>query len=403
MIPQIKHYLKAGAPVLFLRTVDYDQALDRGIDALRILPASDNAGEMQVATWSITSGLKKAKLKKEGKQVFPKEGEDVGLIDALAWIEEMTNAALFCFNVRQFLSDSPADVQALIEAAMAAKRRFSHIFLIGPDLPMIPELKNLIVYPSMPLPTHDELTDHFRDLISDGGHLLSFPDGKPWVSYLPKSVGGKRVENAEYRKDEKEQLISAAARAATGMSLFAAEQALALSLGMTRTVDAKIVLDQKKTEIATSDVLTYISPDETLASIGGFDALKDWLQTREKAFSPEARKYGLSFPKGILLCGVAGSGKSLVAKAISSFLGIGEIRLDVSRIHRKYYGESEGIMADALRIAEAVAPSILWVDRILSTLKRVNSVKPLTSNVEGNTEPSQFVRLEGVETSRLSA
>jgi SpoVK/Ycf46/Vps4 family AAA+-type ATPase len=101
-----------------------------------------------------------------------------------------------------------------------------------------------------------------------------------------------------------------------------------------------------------------------MGDIGGLDLLKDWIRKRARAFSEEARRYGLPRPKGVLLLGVQGCGKSLTAKAVARLWNLPLLRFDVSRIFDRFIGSSESNMRHALQTAESIAPAILWVDEI---------------------------------------
>ena len=130
--------------------------------------------------------------------------------------------------------------------------------------------------------------------------------------------------------------------------------------------DIEAVLDAKKKVIQRSGVLDYYPAEETLQDVAGLEALKSWLRKRKAAFvDPDrAKKFGLSPPRGLLLLGVQGCGKSLCAKAVASEWGQPLIRLDPSNLYNKFYGESERNLRRAIRTAENMAPVVLWIDEI---------------------------------------
>ena len=125
-----------------------------------------------------------------------------------------------------------------------------------------------------------------------------------------------------------------------------------------------LVLDEKKQILRKSGLIEYIATDETLGSVGGLEHLKRWLDRRAEAFTVEARQFGLPEPKGLLLLGVQGCGKSLTAKAIASRWGLPLLRLDMGRIFAGFIGSSEENVRKAIRIAEGIAPAVLWIDEI---------------------------------------
>jgi SpoVK/Ycf46/Vps4 family AAA+-type ATPase len=156
------------------------------------------------------------------------------------------------------------------------------------------------------------------------------------------------------------------------------QAALGLTLGEAENVFAKIIVRdqrlsaedvgevfaQKQQIIRKSGLLEYYPAQETFDQVGGLAVLKDWLQKRSVAFSDEARQFGLPAPKGILLLGVQGCGKSLCAKAVSSLWQLPLLRFDMGRMFGSLVGSSEENVRRAIAIAESVAPAILWVDEI---------------------------------------
>jgi SpoVK/Ycf46/Vps4 family AAA+-type ATPase len=124
------------------------------------------------------------------------------------------------------------------------------------------------------------------------------------------------------------------------------------------------VLAEKQQIIRKSGLLEYYTTEESFATVGGLDSLKEWLRKRALAFCPEARAFGLPAPKGILLLGVQGCGKSLCAKAVSTLWQMPLLRFDVGRMFGSYVGSSEENIRRAISLAESVAPAVLWVDEI---------------------------------------
>jgi ATP-dependent 26S proteasome regulatory subunit len=130
--------------------------------------------------------------------------------------------------------------------------------------------------------------------------------------------------------------------------------------------DKKLILQEKKQLIKKSGMLEMVSTEETINNIGGLDHLKEWLIRKTKVFKnlDQAIKYGVDVPKGIMIIGMPGCGKSLSAKATATLFEIPLVRLDVGRLLGKYIGESEENMRRALLLAEATSPCVLWIDEI---------------------------------------
>jgi ATP-dependent 26S proteasome regulatory subunit len=129
-------------------------------------------------------------------------------------------------------------------------------------------------------------------------------------------------------------------------------------------VDAAIIRDQKAERVRKAGLLDVIQQVESVESIGGLGEIKAWLNSYETCFSPEAKAFGCKTPKGLLLVGVPGTGKSLTAKAIASMWHRPLLRFDIGKVFDKYVGESESKIRRCLAIAEAVAPCVLWIDEV---------------------------------------
>lgn len=165
----------------------------------------------------------------------------------------------------------------------------------------------------------------------------------------------------------RERLISAA----VGLTVAQAQRVFAKAIVKGGTLgddDIELVTHEKKEVIRESGALEYYDAHETPADVGGLEVLKDWLRLRERAFSHEARQYGLPAPKGIALIGIPGTGKSLTAKMIAALWKLPLLRLDVGALYGSLIGESEERARRALHLAQTVAPCILWIDEIEKAL-----------------------------------
>jgi len=154
-------------------------------------------------------------------------------------------------------------------------------------------------------------------------------------------------------------------RAMGGLSTTEAENALALSCIETNGFDPAVVYREKVTAVRRSGLLDVVEPDARgLDGIGGLVNLKAWITRRRRAYSPEAEAFGLPAPKGVLIVGVPGTGKSLSAKAFGTALNVPTIKLDIGSMFNSLVGESESRIRDTLKLAEAMAPCVLWIDEI---------------------------------------
>jgi SpoVK/Ycf46/Vps4 family AAA+-type ATPase len=174
--------------------------------------------------------------------------------------------------------------------------------------------------------------------------------------------------------DTSEPSLKALIDASIGLTRSEAENVFAKTLvvaGRLSGSEADIVHAEKKQVVRKSGLLEYVDSGETLGQVGGLGSLKQWLIRRKAAFDPAARDWGLPTPRGVLLVGVQGCGKSLAAKAIANELGHPLLRMDVGRLFSKLVGETELNLRRALSLAEAVAPVVLWIDELEKALSGV--------------------------------
>lgn len=161
----------------------------------------------------------------------------------------------------------------------------------------------------------------------------------------------------------------AAIDAAVGLTAEEAQSCYARSLVQTRTIDPRTVASEKRRVISREKVLEWYDPiPGGLDAVGGLDGLKAWLKGRRAAFGAKARAYGLPAPRGMLLLGPPGTGKSLTAKAVATAWGMPLLRLDLGALKSKWVGESEGNIRRALKVAEAVSPCVVWLDEVEKAL-----------------------------------
>lgn len=221
------------------------------------------------------------------------------------------------------------------------RARARALVLVTPSGDVPPELSGAAVV-DWPLPDRDEVR-----AILDGV-----------VAVLPEGVEKPDAATTD-----------AAVDGAVGLTAEEAASCYAKSLVTARKIDPAVVVAEKKRVVAREKVLEWHDPDPRgLDAVGGLERLKEWLKARRAAFSPRARAFGLPAPKGVLLVGVPGCGKSLTAKAISAAWQMPLLRMDLGALKSKWVGESEANLRRALATAEAVAPAILWLDEVEKAL-----------------------------------
>ena len=184
------------------------------------------------------------------------------------------------------------------------------------------------------------------------------------------------LESAAAAQGARADADAALLDAARGLTVMEARLAFgkaAAELGRLDHRAVPLVAREKERIIKQSDVLEYYPTDARMADVGGLDALKAWLEQRGRAFGAGARDYGLDAPKGVLLLGVQGCGKSLLAKAVASTWQFPLLRFDLGKVFGGIVGQSEGNLRAALQVAQALAPCVLWIDEIEKGLAGVGS------------------------------
>lgn len=220
------------------------------------------------------------------------------------------------------------------------------IIVISPSKDVPAELSNLTTVLDWPLPDREEIADMLDASIPDSLRKTACPNG----------------------------IRDAAIDAAVGLSGEEAKATFARSLVQLKAIDPAIIATEKKRAVGKSGILEFFDPlKDGMEAVGGNDNLKDWLSSRATAFSPAARAYGLPTPKGCILVGVPGCGKSLTAKAIGTAWGVPIIRMDLGALKSKYVGESEGNLRQALSQIEAMGRCVVWLDEIEKALDGATS------------------------------
>ncbi len=291
--------------------------------------------------WSVTRGFRRL----DGERPAPEDGKEPirDPVAALARIEKLSDPSLVVLkDFHPFLSDA-AVVRSLRELAHALKSTFTTVILLSPTLVIPPEIEKEISVLDVPLPTYRDLLDLLKEIVD--------------------VVRRNNRARIELTRDDADELV----RAAQGLTMAEAESAFAKAIatdGRLSREDVGLVLEEKRQVIRKSGLLEYFAAEHGLAQVGGLSNLKTWLDRRGAAFSEAARRFGLPEPKGLLLLGVQGCGKSLTAKAVAGQWRLPLLRLDMGRIFSGLVGSSEENLRRAIHVAESVAPVVLWVDEI---------------------------------------
>ena len=231
----------------------------------------------------------------------------------------------------------------------------NHIFIIlGQALQIPEELKAYTEVIDYSLPTREQIYNFVIQSLQASKETLED------LSADPANADIIKAQKIEYTTDEVNTIVEAC----LGLSIYEIHTQLFKSLSKLGKLDPKFILQAKQQIVHKSDIMEWIEPNVSLNDIGGADNLKDWFKDRKASFSDEAKAFGLEAPKGVLMVGIPGTGKSMSAKALGNIWGVPLLHLDVGKIMSGIVGSSEGNIRKALKTAEAIAPCILWVDEI---------------------------------------
>jgi SpoVK/Ycf46/Vps4 family AAA+-type ATPase len=260
-------------------------------------------------------------------------------LQALELVERLTSEtpALFLLkDFNRFLTDVSIS-RKLKNISRILKLQPKTVIIIGSELDIPRELQDLITVLNFYLPAENEIEQELTRLITS----------------LNIKIDSQLLEN----------LI----QVSQGLSLERIRRVLSKIIATYKTIDENsisILLSEKKQIISQTEILEYWSSDENIQKIGGVDNLKDWLRKRKTSFGIQASNYGLPTPRGLLLIGIQGTGKSLTAKAVATEWQLPLLKLDVGKLFGGIVGESESRLRQTINLAETLSPCILWIDEI---------------------------------------
>lgn len=327
----------------------------RVIDSIHRICDQDTIGISDIHVWDSGRGL----TTPDGMPV--KDTEDMDTPDKI--LDHIT---------AEVLKEMSLGVKAKSSAPMGPLYVLCDMFrYLAPEVEGAPEierkLRNLasmlkytskfvvITSPALKLPTAIEKSIAVVDYPLPGE-----PQLRACVMAIRKVLHDRKRIKEEAYKEDPEPVI----RALMGLTLQEAEDALAKSVVMKDRFDIGVLNDLKRQVVRKGELLDQIFTDETMDDIGGMDGVKQYLKLRKSSFSDEAKEYGLTPPKGIFLLGVQGCGKSLCAKVVANEFQIPLLKLDMGRLFSSYVGDSESNTRKALKIAEGIAPCVLFIDEL---------------------------------------
>ena len=329
MKEELNILVQAQYPLIYLITPEEERA-EQAIAKI----AKDNAEYKRVYVWTVTRGMVEYGQTRQGTQ-----HNTVSPEAAIEWTIRQKDSGIYIFKDLHPFIDGPVITRWLRDAIASFKGSDKAIILMSPVQSLPIELEKEVVVLDYPLPNLAELNQ-----------VLS--------SRLAKSKGS-RLDT-----ETREKLL----KAALGLTKDEAEKVYRkaqVKAGQLTGQEVDIVLSEKKQLIRRNGILEYIEEDETIDSVGGLEELKGWLRQRSNAFTERAREYGLPQPKGMLILGVPGCGKSLIAKTTSRLWGLPLLRLDMGRVYDgSTVGRSEANLRNALKTAESISPVILFIDEL---------------------------------------
>jgi len=348
-IGEVADLIRARYPLLYI--VSHEESrVERALRKLCI------EREMRLEVWSIT----------EGMRVIANGSGERDIKDPLKALEHVNRGeGRTVYVLRDFhpFTKDPSVVRRLRDLASALRKTQKSMIILSPVQKVPPELEksiSSIVY--WELPRRTEIETIARNLV-------------------PQAPAATQKQVAE-----ESGFMEKVVESALGLTEVEAENVFAKSMVRTHTFDIPTILDEKKQIIRKSGMLEYYETREDVGDIGGLEVLKGWLGKRKSAFTKRARDFGLPLPKGILLIGVPGTGKSLTAKAVGSLWQMPLLRLDVGKIFAGLVGSSEENIRTVIRTAEAIAPAILWIDEIEKGFSGTGS----SNNSDGGTTSRVF-------------
>ncbi|MDY6806738.1 MAG: AAA family ATPase, partial [Cyanobacteriota bacterium] len=317
--------LRARYPIIYIPTREEERV------EIAIAEAAKERGNRAVYIWDFVEGYQdNPNYAGLGKR------NPLQALELTDKLPESAPAILILRDFHRFLEDVSIS-RKLRNLARSLKSQPKNIVIIAPQITIPEDLSEILTVLEFPLPDGEQIKTEVERLFVAMGQSV------------PKS------------------LLDDVVRAARGLSIERIRRVLAKAIathGELQPDDVDLILEEKRQTIRQTQILDFYPARENISDIGGLDNLKDWLLRRGGAFSQRAREYGLPHPRGLLLVGIQGTGKSLTAKAIAHHWHLPLLRLDVGRLFAGLVGESESRTRQTISLAEALAPCVLWIDEI---------------------------------------
>jgi AAA+ superfamily predicted ATPase len=321
MRERIIQYVKAGFPGLYVQSSE-EQRVEAEFKSIA------ESLKFGLHLWSATTGLMDVQ-----KQTVRSLNDPLEALLAIAELPEENIVLLRDFHLFLTGDANPVLVGQLKYVLRQAKTQSKTLVIVGCRFLLPPELEREFTLVEFLLPGRDVLHNVLSEIMKSAN--------------LTECSG-----------------VETAISAARGLTTAEAENTFALSVACSGRIDPAVIGREKSNAIRKSGVLEVIDSAETMDSVGGLDLVKAWIVKRRNSFTERARQFGLPAPKGVLIIGVPGTGKSLTAKVTAKVLGVPLLKLDAGRIYGGLVGQSESNLRAVIHTAEAIAPCVLWIDEI---------------------------------------
>jgi SpoVK/Ycf46/Vps4 family AAA+-type ATPase len=346
---RLKILINSSTPIIVMETVEE-------VRALALVRAACSDLSLPIFEWTIADGLVRsgsdgaasprtlsAAVSHDGLAPKTAMYNTTDPVQALANLETMTIEAVFVLKDFHRHMDNPIVVRRLRDVGQKFSANRRTLILTAPAIEMPPELASLVEFLDLPLPDRDRLREIIRETYTRmaGTHTLKLQLDANGVDAMAGNLRGLTEEAAE----------RAISQTVVGR--------LALSPDCISDV-----LDAKKALLKRSEMLEFVDTTDDMSSIGGLDNLKRWLQQRRGAWDDGARQFGLDPPKGVIILGVQGCGKSLCARAVAGEWKLPLVKFDTAAVYDKFIGETEKRIQKVFRVAEGLAPCVLWIDEL---------------------------------------
>ena len=334
-VEELNLLIRARYPIVYVPTSE-EERLERAI--------AEASGERNLYCWDFVEGFQMAGIDKGKAKSNP--------LQALEFIEENRTergAVYMLRDYHRFLEDISIG-RKLRNLARRLRSEPKTILITAPRIAIPDDLAEELTVLEFSLPTFGEIQQELEQLLSDQNLNRSTKEE------LIKACQGLTLNRI--RQVLAKTLVKESAPWSTGGQASTSQTFAQLS------EDLDLILEEKRQKIRQTQILEFYPASENISDIGGLGDLKEWLMRRGAAFSEQARRYGLPAPRGLLLVGIQGTGKSLTAKAIAHHWHLPLLRLDVGRLFGGLVGESESRTRQMIQLAEALAPCVLWIDEV---------------------------------------